>query len=199
MRHGRTIAAALLVLLSMVGCQGRVPPAAAGHSVVRPVLGFAMNVPAGWTVRDLSGDVVLEVVAQNPPAGNAPKADHPTATTSSAAPEHRPERTRTIVQVTVIEREGIALNAWVDQALRNEQELQGDLEVVRRESATLADGRPALRLTLKSPRGVEPFLQEMLLTVTDTRAYAVIATAPASDFQAAAHDLATCFDSFLVW
>jgi hypothetical protein len=71
--------------------------------------------------------------------------------------------------------------------------------VVEKAPAALADGRPALRLVLKNPRGVEPFLQKMLLVMTDSTAYAVIATASASDFQAAEHDIDTCFRTFIVW
>jgi hypothetical protein len=195
MRTGTLIAAALAAAVPALagGCEGRVPPAAQGRQVVRPALRFAMDVPPDWTVRDLGGDVVLEAIAQAPKTGEVPRADQP------APPPGRAERTRTVVHVLVIEREDASLDAWADRAVKESQELQSDLEVVEKAPATLADGRPALRLTLKNPRGVEPFLQKMLLAMTDSTAYAVIATAPAPDFQAAEHDIDTCFRTFIVW
>ena len=51
----------LLATLVAGGCEGRMPAEAAGRSLVRPALGLALDVPQGWTFRDLSGDVVLEI------------------------------------------------------------------------------------------------------------------------------------------
>jgi hypothetical protein len=197
MRTATLIAAALASVAPALaaGCEGRVPPATQGRQVVRPALRFAMDLAPDWTVHDLSGDVVLEAIVQAPKTGEVPKADQPPATSA----DRRAERTRTVVHVLVVEREDASLDAWADRAVKESQELQSDLEVVEKAPAALADGRPALRLTLKNPRGVEPFLQKMLLVMTDSTAYAVIATATASDFQAAEHDIDTCFRTFIVW
>jgi len=197
MRTATLIAAALASVAPALaaGCEGRVPPAAQGRQVVRPALRFAMDLAPDWTVHDLSGDVVLEAIAQAPKTGEVPQADQPPATSA----DRRAERTRTVVHVLVVEREDASLDAWADRAVKESQELQSDLEVVEKAPAALADGRPALRLVLKNPRGVEPFLQKMLLVMTDSTAYAVIATASVSDFQAAEHDIDTCFRTFIVW
>jgi len=196
MRAKGLLAAALAALgwCAAGGCEGRVPPAAEGRQVVRPVLGFAMDVPPNWTVRDLGGDVVLEAIAQKRGTGEVAQGDAPRA---AAAGGGGP--TRTVVHVLVIEREDGSLEAWADRAVKDSQELQADLEVVEQAPATLSDGRQALRLVLKNPRGVEPIVQKMLLVMTDRSAYAVIATASASDLEAAARDVATCFDTFIVW
>ena len=197
MRTATLIAAALASVgpALAAGCEGRVPPAAQGRQVVRPALRFAMDVPPNWTVHDLSGDVVLEAIAQVPKTGEVPKADQPPA----APADRRAERTRTVVHVLVVEREDASLDAWAERAVKDSQELQSGLEVVEKAPAALADGRPALRLVLRNPRGIEPFLQKMLLVMTDSTAYAVIATASASDFRAAEHDIETCFSTFIVW
>jgi hypothetical protein len=108
-------------------------------------------------------------------------------------------RARPVVHVLVIEREEKSLAEWADRAIKDSQELQGDLEVTHREAAKLADGREALRVTLKNPRAVEPLLQEMLLVFTDANAYAVIATSPQSEQPACGPAFAKCFESFIVW
>jgi hypothetical protein len=79
------------------------------------------------------------------------------------------------------------------------RELQSDLEVSGRTKTRLADGREALTLTLKNPRGLKPLVQRMLLAVTERRAYAVLATAAEPDLPAAEPAFKKCFDSFVVW
>jgi len=199
---GAVLAAAL------AGCDSAAPPAAAGRDVVRPALGFAIDVPEGWTWNDLAGDIVLEAVPRSPdtetPGQTAPDEDGRSADPAAPAadsPAERRHRARTgpVVHVAVIDREGMTLDAWADQAVASSRQLQADLEVLAREPARTAGGREALALVLKNPRGLEPFVQRMRLTLTETRAYAVIATAPESDWPAAEAAVATCFDSFVVW
>jgi hypothetical protein len=195
---------ATCVLTALAGCESRLPPAAQGKDVVRPALRFAMDVPSGWSVRDLDGDVVLELLA---PGSNAP-AKAPTAAAVAAevkALEKEPpplvlaSRARSVVHVLVIEREEKTLAEWADRAIKDSQELQSDLEVMHREPAKLADGREALRITLTNPRAVEPLVQEMLLVFTDANAYAVIATAPQSEQETCGAAFKKCFDTFVVW
>jgi len=217
--------AALLVaaLLAASGCEAPMPKQAEGCDIVRPRLHFAINVPQGWSVRDLFGDVVLEVtprakLAEKPasPAGEA-------KTPEAIAHERAAERTQPVVHVVVIDElpsqrenigietettwerrrsriiEGVALDAWADQAVKDTREAQADLEVLSREPTKLADGREALLVVLKSPRGLHPILQHMLVTVTDTRAFALLATVPESDLATYEPALKKCFDSFIVW
>ena len=103
------------------------------------------------------------------------------------------------MNVVVVDRGGMPLADWAAQAIEDSQELQSDLEVVSRQPAKLADGREALLVTLKSPRGVQPIIQRMLLTMTDRRAYALLATAPQSDLAAAEPAIRKSFDTFIVW
>jgi hypothetical protein len=77
--------------------------------------------------------------------------------------------------------------------------LQSDLEVVSRRPAKLTDGREALLVILKSPRGVQPIIQRMLLAMTERRAYAVLATAPEPDLATSEPAIKKTFDSFIVW
>lgn len=179
---------ALAAAVLAAGCDGAPPEAARGRDVVRPALGFALNVPEGWTWRDLAGDVVLEIFRQAADAG---------ADAGEAARGEK--RARPVVHVVVVDREGATLDEWADQALEASKELQADLEVVGRRKALRDDGREALTLTLKSPRGLEPIVQRMLLVVTDVRACAVLATAPESDVAGAEAAFKECFDSLLVW
>ena len=69
-------------------------------NVVRPALRFALQVPEGWTVRNLSGDVVLECVAPDEAAGARGAGE-------DEGPPTRRAR-RAVIQVMVIPREGIA-------------------------------------------------------------------------------------------
>ncbi len=103
------------------------------------------------------------------------------------------------MHVLVLDREGLSLDAWADQAVAETKEMTAGLEVVSRNPAQRADGRAALELQLRSPRGVRPLVQRMLLVMTDTRAYAVIATAPEGDLAAAAPAFDKCFSSLVVW
>jgi hypothetical protein len=200
------LAIATCVLTAPAGCESRPPPAAQGKDVVRPALRFAVDVPSGWSARDLNGDVVLELLAPGsatPAAAKVP-ASAPAAAEVKALEKEPPplalaSRARSVVQVLVIEREEKTLAEWADRAIKDSQELQGDLEVTHREPAKLADGREALRITLKNPRAVEPLIQEMLLVFTDANAYAVIATAPQSEQAACGPAFQKCFDTFVVW
>jgi hypothetical protein len=211
---------------ALAGCEAAPPPQAAGRDVVRPALRFALDVPAGWTVRDLGGDVVLEVAA--PPADVLAKktpgvvsAQHPSgpsgkrhresfsqarsarrADDGSAGPEAAapPRQRSVIVHVVAVDREGMAdLAAWADAAIREAADLGSDLAVVRREAARLADGREALLVVLDHPRGVEPMAQRMLLAMTGRTAYALLATGSKGRLAAAEADVKQCFDTFIVW
>lgn len=187
MKRLRTILALSACLVGLAGCTGEVPEAARGRDVVRPALGLALDVPDGWTWSDVAGDVVLEIVRR------------PADTAGATEGGPRPRRLRPAVHVVVVDREGVTLDGWADQAVADSKELQVDLEVSRRTPARLTDGREALALTLRSERALEPLVQQLLLTVTETRAYAVVATAPESDAKAAEPAFKECFDSFVVW
>lgn len=181
---------ACAAVIALAGCTGEPPEAALGREVVRPALGFAIDVPDGWTWNDVAGDVVLEIVRRPPgAAGESPKVD--------GGP--RPKRSRPVVHVVVVDREDATLDGWADKAIAGSKELQANLEVAGRKAAKLADGREALALTLRSERGIEPLVQQLLLAVTEARAYAVLATAPESDMEAAEPAFKECFDSFVVW
>ena len=183
----RAAALALLAVIALAGCEARPPAEAEGRDIVRPRLGFAVNVPEGWTFRDLYGDVVLEINPQGP-------------ATAAGEPRQRGlDRRLAVVDVVTIDREGIALDAWADQAVKESQEMQSDLAVVSRQARRLADGRDALEVVLRNPRNVQPLVQRMLLVMTERRAYAVLATAPESDLPAAEPAFKKCFDSFVTW
>ena len=197
--------AALAALLA--GCEAEPPPEAEGRDVVRPALGFAIDVPEGWTWNDLSGDIVLEMLPRTPdtetdepsaPEDEGAPADADASRDDAAERRHR-ARTGPVIHVAVIDREGMTLAAWADQAVASSKELQADLEVLSRGLARTADGRDALALVLKNPRGLEPFVQRLRLTLTGSRAYALIATAPESDWPAAEAAVETCFESFVAW
>jgi hypothetical protein len=198
-------ALALFAVLA-AGCEKPMPKEAAGRDLVRPQLGFALDVAQGWNFKDLYGDVVLEIFPQ-PPAATAPSEGGakppPPARAKPASPaEGRPPPTappRVTMDVVAIDRGGMTLEDWATQAIEDSHELQADLEVVSRTPAKLADGREALLVVLKSPRGVQPIIQRMLLAMTDRRAYALLATAPESDLAAAEPAVKKTFDSFIVW
>ncbi|MCX5674262.1 MAG: hypothetical protein NTX87_04585 [Planctomycetota bacterium] len=201
------------------GCEAPVPPEARTRDVVRPHLGFAVNVPEGWNFRDLDGDVALEIYPQ-PPASAGGEAgsekvsgtlrlkvpdtfsDPAAPAAGLAASPPAPPHARPLlaaVHVAVIDRAGIGLAEWADQAVGESRELQPDLEVVKREPGRLADGRDALVLVLRNPRGLSPTVQRMLLAMTGRRAYAVLATAPEPEGPTVEAAFKKCFDSFIVW
>ena len=185
---------AMLLLAGAVlaaGCSSTPPPQATGRTVVRPALGFALDVPEGWTWRDLGGDVALEIIEQTPAK---------TDTSAAAAKEARIEkRGGPVAHVVVVDREGMTLEAWAGQAIKDSQQFQSDLEASPPEKAKLADGREALAVTLKNPRGLRPLVQKMLLATTKHRAYSLMLTAPEPDMAAAEKTFKKSFDSFVVW
>jgi len=185
----------LLLGALAAGCRAQPPPAAEGRDVVRDRLGFAVDVPDGWTFRDLYGYVALEMYPQRAAARAAGGGPGPEAA------EGGPDRSPAAVHVVVIDREVLSLQDWADQAVKDSQELQPGLAVTSRTEGRMPDGREALDLVLQNPRGVEPLIQRMRLTVTDRRAYALVETAPASVGQATAVSDAfkKCLDSFIVW
>lgn len=191
MRVSRSLALLACAAVALAaGCNGSPPEGAEGRDVVRPALGFAIDVPEGWTWRDLAGDVVLEIFRQPAPA----KGEGGTNDGRRGA-----KRSRPVVHVVVVDREDITLDEWADQTIASSKEMQVDLDVGGREGATLADGREALAVTLNSPRGIEPLIQRMLLVVTEGRAYALLATVPESDMATTEKAVTECFDSFVVW
>ena len=190
------IAVLVAAVLGSAGCAPTVPPEAKGCDVVRPALGFALDVPPGWIVRDLGGDVVLELVATDE---HRAESAAPAETAAEAPPTERRRIPSAVVQVTVIEREGETLDAWADDLTAELVKAQPDLAVSQRDEAELADGRPALLLTVENPRGVEPLEQRLLLAVTSERAYALIATARQSQMTAVEPEIQICFNSFVVW
>lgn len=215
-KAGRALAALLLAAgAALPGCEPPTPLEAQGRDVVRPALRFALDVPDGWTVRDLGGDVVLEIIAPGarPDVGavedrieQAEEASAGEKAEGEAAPaeDARTQRGRVAVHVLVIKREGLTLEEWADGAVKAITDLQGDITVARREPARLAptglaDGTRALVLDLENPRGIEPMKQRMLLAVTAERAYALVATGRRSEMAAAEDALRTCFETFTVW
>lgn len=203
---GRTVCLALAcgALAGLVaGCDAGPPPIVAERDVVRPNLRLAIDVPDGWVWKNLGGDIVLEIVPRSAEADTAPATLDPTdpddANAATPAARRYRERTRPVIHVAMIQREGLSEDAWADQAIAAGQELQPGLQVLVREPVTLGDGRPALALVLKNPRGLEPFVQQMRLVMTEARAYAVIATAPESAWPEAEAAVTACFDSFVVW
>jgi len=208
--------------LALAGCASAPPPEAEGADVVRPALGFAIDVPPGWTVTDLAGDVVLELLPPPEGAGKptpapqeragesasaaaAPTAGgaSPTARSTEAARLRHRRRTRPVIHVAVVDREGLGLAEWADRAVAAEKELQPDLEVLERRPARLAapggGAREALDLVLRTRRSLEPLRQRLRLVMTDRRAYAVIATAPESRWPGIEAQVRACFDSLVVW
>ena len=178
-------------LLCLAGCSSAPPPQATGRTVVRPALGFALDVPEGWTWRDLGGDVALEIIEQTPAK---------TDTSAAAAKEARiQKRGGPVAHVVVVDREGMTLEAWAGQAIKDSQQFQSDLEASPPEKAKLADGREALAVTLKNPRGLRPLVQKMLLATTKHRAYSLMLTAPEPDMAVAEKTFKKSFDTFVVW
>ena len=205
MRFSPSVIASILAASFLAaGCEDRVPPVAAGRDLVRPAFGLAVNVPPGWTFRDLSGDIVLELFpsphegAAPPPAGRslpATAGEGPPASPS----EIPPAKPSLVIHALVIDRDGVSLDRWADDAIKESQQLQSDLEVVSRTPGHLADGREALLVVLKNPRSLQPLVQRMLLVVTERRAYGLLATAAESELAAADEVVKKCFDSFVVW
>jgi hypothetical protein len=109
-----------------------------------------------------------------------------------------------VIHVVVIDRDRLGLKEWADQAIKDSREIQSDLEETARQETQLAPiagepARPALRVTLRSQRALEPLVQEMLLVQTPARNYAVMATGPQRLMMAARADIQACFDSLVVW
>jgi len=188
------VCGALALLLA--GCEAGPPPEAAQRDVVRPNLRLAVDVPDGWSWKPLGGDIVLEMMPDAPAADADTDTNEPAE--ANAVPRRRVKR-RPVIHVAMIEREGLGLDAWADQAVAATAELEPGLEVLARKPVTLAGDRPALALVLKNPQGVEPFVQHMRLVLTESRAYAVIATAPERTWGEVEPAAAACFESFLVW
>jgi hypothetical protein len=198
------VAGALLLVGALAGgCGEAMPPEAEGLDHVRPALRFALDVPDGWTVRELGGDVVLEAVAPVGAETEPPPDEGVESNPAGRAPG-------VVLHVVVVERAGLsdagggdavraAAEAWADAAIAEATELRRNMKVVEREEAALADGRPALRLVLENPRGLDVMEQRMLLAVTDRYAYGLMATGTRKRLAEAEDALAECFETFVVW
>jgi hypothetical protein len=185
-------AALAAALAALAGCTPEPPAEAAARNIVRPALGFALDAPEGWSVTDLPGYVVLEMMPRATAAERVAAAGADDARTA-------PSYTHLAAHVVVMEREGVALEDWADAAVRDSQAIRSDLEVLERKPVEMGDGRKALRVVLRNPRAAPPQRQEMLLAVAGPRAFGLLATGPEPELAAERDVLDALFASFVVW
>jgi hypothetical protein len=166
-----TILLALAVFVA--GCGAGLPPDVARLSYVNRPLHFAMNVPAGWTVRESTGMADVFVLGPETPGAARPN-------------------------VTVVVEPGrTALT--VEELTRNaRQQLEAlkGFKLLGESPRALADGRAAFVMTFEQS-SLGPTLRErQLFVVAGGRAYIVTATASPAAFAEREADFEAVLQSF---
>jgi len=146
----------LLALAALVaGCGIGLPPDVASLGYVNRPLRFAMNVPAGWTVRESTGMVDLFVLAPETPGAVRPN-----------------------VNVLVEPgRTALTLEELVRTSRRQVETLKG-FKLLAEGPRTLAGGRKAWVITFEQASLGQPLIERQLYVLAGERAY--VATAAAS-------------------
>ena len=144
---------------------------------------FGIDVPEGWEVEEIDGDVVLAIL------GPQPKAEE-----GESVRLHRP-----VVHVLAILRWDYDLARWVSETKEVNKLQYRDIKIMRDEDVSMAN-LPAARVLEFTEHTVGSERRQMQLLVTNgRRAYALLATAMASDFENFESQFSRCFDSFIVW
>lgn len=169
------LSAALAAVAALTGCDAGLPPDVARLGYVHRGARFALNLPAGWTAREASGETVL--IAQAP------------AATSTAADADA----RANIEVAVTPLAPDARLDAVAEAARHALARLADFKLAADESRDLPDGRRAVILTFSHTFNGKPLAQRQMLMIAGGRLFTITATAAAGDFDR----LATQFDDSL--
>jgi hypothetical protein len=155
------------------GCSVGLPPEVAQLGYVNRQERFAMDVPAGWTVRESGGTAAVIVTA--PAAADGIRAN---------------------VTVTVTPADyGQPLETCVTGAKQGLAKLN-QFKLVSEGSRTLADGSEAYAVTFQQTFDKTPLVQRQLYTQANGMLYTVTATASPQDFAAEEAHFDICFNSF---
>jgi hypothetical protein len=174
MNPGRAILpVVMLAALALGGCNTGLPPEVAGLGYVDRELKFALNVPAGWTVRESRGTAAVILAA---PGGTD---------------ETRPN-------VTVVVAPAVGPLALPELVSGNRDRLKALIgaSLGADEPRTLADGHEAMALTFDHAALEKPVRQRQMYVVAAGRAYTVTATASPQTFDAHQAEFETVFRSF---
>ncbi|MDK1032076.1 MAG: hypothetical protein QGD94_08730 [Planctomycetia bacterium] len=145
---------------------------------------FGIDVPEGWEVEEIDGDVVLAILGPRPKAKEGKSVRH-----------HQ----RPVVHVLAILRWDYDLARWVSETKEVNKLQYRDIKIMRDEEVSMAN-LPAARVLEFTEHTVGGERRQMQLLVTiGGRAYALLATAMASDFENFEPQFSRCFDSFIVW
>jgi hypothetical protein len=166
-----TVLLALAVFVA--GCGTGLPPDVASLGYVNRPLHFAMNVPAGWTVRESTGMADVFVLGPETPGAARPN-------------------------VTVVVEPGrTALT--VEELVRNSRpqlEALKGFKLLGESQRALADGRAAYAMTFEQSSLGPMLMERQLFVVACGRAYIVTATASPAAFAEREADFETVLQSF---
>jgi len=170
----RVVLIGVLAAVTFGGCDLGLPPDVAKLGYVSREHKFAMNVPAGWTVRESSGAAAAILVGPGTVA------------------EGRPNVT------VVVDNgfEGVTLAEFVRLNRTHVGALPG-YQAIAEEPRTLADGHKAVVLTFEQAALGKPVRQRQMYVLAGGRGYVVTATAsPPEAWAAREGDFETVFRSF---
>jgi len=166
--------AAVLCALFVGGCGSGLPEDVAKLAYVNRAERFAMDAPAGWTVRESGGAAAVLVMA--------PAADG----------QVRPN-------VNVVVRKGAApllsLHQEVTAARESLKQMPG-FRLIAEGPTTTADGRAAWTATFVQEALGRPVEQRQLIVMGGQKTYLVTATASPETFAAEEPNFDVCFRSF---
>ena len=169
---GAVLLAALFALL-VDGCESGLPEDVAKLAYVNRAERFAMDAPAGWTVRESGGAAVVLVMAP--------------ATDDQVRPN-----------VDVVVRTGGAAESLHQEVLAAQESLKRlpGFRLIAEGPTTTADGRAAWTATFVQEALGRPVEQRQLYVVAGPKTYLVTATASTGTFAAEEPNFDVCFRSF---
>jgi len=169
----------LLAALALAGCSGGLPPDVAQLGYVNRDQRFALNVPAGWTVREMTGTTPVILSGPESPQGGRPN-----------------------INVTVVPSwDGLTLEDLVQASRKGLARLPGFRLDSEGEAAAQYGGvRPgshrAWTATFEESSPGRTVRQRQLYVVAGGRGYIATATALPEGFAAQEPNFDACFRSF---
>ena len=174
------LAAALLAAVGVVGCTTGLPPDVADLNVVDVANRFALNVPPGWTVRQVGGSTAAILLGPEPacPVGRSPDGVRPNL--------------NVVVEPTAVT---ATLEQVVQSNRRRLEEFRG-FTLLDFSPRALADGRRAHLITFEHNAFGRPLRQQQLVVLARGKIYTLTATTSPEDFAANQPRFETVWRSF---
>jgi len=187
------VIAAVCVLAAVVSAAGcRAPTSTDGRRYTHRGMHFALDVPAGWTLAELEGDMVVEL--QGPLAGERAR---PTAHVYSRREPNGVALDAVVARLVALETAEASLGAPV--AAPGDADAENSAAAPPRCEKTELGGLPAWRVTRRAKAGATLLEEDILIVARGRQVWALVIAVPESAAESSAGAVEELKRSFTVW